>query len=70
MNQPITSFHQDAEQHWVALLACGHTQHVRHDPPWTSRPWVMTPEGRAQHLGALLPCKACDDSAPPQYGTL
>ena len=25
---------------WVAELECGHTQHVRHDPPWTNRPWV------------------------------
>ncbi|WP_372965970.1 DUF3565 domain-containing protein [Marinobacter sp.] len=20
------------------LLACGHSQHVRHDPPWVNRP--------------------------------
>ncbi len=37
MNQKITGFHQDEDLHWVADLACGHTQHVRHDPPWQSR---------------------------------
>ena len=30
----ITGFHQDAAGDWVAELACGHAQHVRHRPPW------------------------------------
>jgi len=60
MRQPITGFHQDETQHWVADLACGHTRHVRHDPPWQSRPWVLTEEGRASMLGQLLDCKKCD----------
>ena len=55
----IIAFHQDAQGHWVADLACGHTQHLRHDPPWTLRPWVLTPEGRASHLGHALSCPAC-----------
>ena len=63
MNQKITGFHQDEEQHWVADLACGHTQHVRHDPPWQSRPWVVTAEGRASKLGQLLNCRKCDEAA-------
>ena len=62
MKQPITAFHQDEEQHWVADLACGHTQHVRHDPPWQSRPWVVTPEGRASKLGRTVDCKKCDEA--------
>ena len=61
MKQPITGFYQDEEQHWVADLACGHTQHVRHEPPWQSRPWVETEEGRASKLGQLLNCKKCDE---------
>lgn len=65
MDRPITGFHRDAEQHWVAELACGHDQHVRHDPPWTSRPWVVTPEGRARVLGRALNCRKCDTGAPP-----
>jgi hypothetical protein len=60
MQQPITGFHQDEQQHWVADLACGHTQHVRHDPPWMVREWVTTPEGRASRIGTLLDCRKCD----------
>ncbi len=43
----------------MADLACGHGQHVRHDPPWQLRPWVITPEGRAQFIGTSLGCVLC-----------
>jgi len=59
-------FHQDEEGHWVAELECGHNQHVRHDPPWTNRPWVVTHAGRAQALGQKLPCRKCD-AAPAEH---
>jgi hypothetical protein len=65
MERPITGFHLDEENHWVVELACGHFQHVRHNPPWTERPWVITAEGRAGKLGARLNCKKCDLGAPP-----
>jgi len=55
----VTGFHLDAEGHWVADLACGHGQHVRHDPPWQNRLWVTTPEGRAGFVGTLLACVKC-----------
>jgi 8-oxo-dGTP pyrophosphatase MutT (NUDIX family) len=55
----IVGFHQDAEGHWVAELECGHGQHVRHQPPWQQRPWVVTAEGRAGYLGVELPCVRC-----------
>ena len=55
----IVGYHQDEEGHWVAELECGHTQHVRHDPPWQVRQWVTTPEGRAEKLGATLDCREC-----------
>lgn len=55
----IIGFHQDEEQHWVANLECGHTQHVRHDPPWQNRPWVITESGRAGFLGTTLECVKC-----------
>jgi hypothetical protein len=60
MEREIVRFHQDQEGHWVAELECGHSQHVRHDPPWQLRPWVTTPEGRASRLGQLVDCTQCD----------
>jgi hypothetical protein len=65
MKRKIVSFHQDEEQHWVARLECGHNQHVRHNPPWTNRPWVVTREGREAAIGAELDCKKCDEGRPP-----
>lgn len=60
MKQSIVGFHKDEHGDWVADLKCGHTQHVRHDPPWQLRPWVTTEEGRKKHLGMELNCKKCD----------
>ena len=59
----IAGFHQDDAGDWVAELDCGHTQHVRHDPPWQVREWVMTPEGRAGRVGTMLACRVCADAA-------
>lgn len=61
--QAITGFHQDEQGDWVADLACGHTQHVRHRPPWELRPWVTTEDGRRTHLGFLLQCRKCDEES-------
>ena len=57
----IVGFHQDEQGDWVADLICGHGQHVRHQPPMTVRHWVLTPEGRARHLGTQLNCKKCEE---------
>lgn len=62
----ITSFQMDANGHWVASLDCGHAQHVRHEPPLESRPWVMTDEGRTEHLGAELSCRSCAQDHKPE----
>jgi hypothetical protein len=64
MERRIVGFHQDDEQHWVAELECGHTQHVRHQSPWSNRPWVITAEGWANAIGRRLSCVKCDASAP------
>ncbi|MFG6459277.1 DUF3565 domain-containing protein [Roseateles sp. BYS96W] len=64
MQQPITGFHVDDEGHWVAQLACGHNQHVRHDPPWQNRPWTQSAQGRNGVLGQPLNCVKCDQGAP------
>ncbi|HET8762292.1 MAG TPA: DUF3565 domain-containing protein [Gemmatimonadales bacterium] len=56
----ITGFHQDTEGDWVAELECGHTQHMRHDPPWQVREWVMTETGRAERVGTVVECGWCE----------
>jgi len=67
LNQEIVGFAQDELGDWVARLACGHNQHVRHVPPWQKRPWVVSEEGRRQHLGHILECKKCDEDAPRDW---
>lgn len=67
MHQSITGFQKDDEDEWVARLACGHTQHVRHNPPWKLRPWVLTKKGRSKHLGEKLNCKKCDREEPQDF---
>lgn len=60
MKQPVIDFHLDEFEHWVADLACGHTQHVRHDPPWQNRYWVISQQGRNDKIGFQLNCVECD----------
>jgi len=55
----IVGFHLDEENHWVADLECGHSQHVRHDPPWQRRAWVTTETGRKEFIGQALMCVEC-----------
>ncbi len=62
MQQPILGYRRDDEGQWVAVLGCGHTRHLRHEPPWQVREWVLTPEGRESRLGALLECADCPGS--------
>lgn len=61
MKRAITGFRQDEEAHWVAELECGHTRHVRHNPPWIERPWVLTEVGRQGFIGRVIECKKCDE---------
>lgn len=65
--QPIIGYRKDSEDDWVAELACGHFQHVRHNPPWTNRPWVESETGRKEMLGQRLNCKKCTQGAPRDY---
>lgn len=66
MKQAIVSFERDEVGDWRAILACGHKQHVRHNPPLSHRPWVQTAVGRSQFLGYPLDCKLCDEESVPQ----
>lgn len=61
IKQKIIGFHRDDEGDWVADLGCGHTQHVRHRPPWQNRPWVTTEAGRRSRLGIELDCRKCEE---------
>ena len=62
MKRAIVGFHKDDKNDWVAELECGHQQHVRHNPPWQIREWVITEEERKKKLGYKLNCKECDKS--------
>jgi hypothetical protein len=64
MERSIMGFHRDDQGYWVADLDCGHTRHVRHDPPWQNRPWVITEEGRSRFIGTQLDCVKCDAEEP------
>ena len=64
VKKAITGYHLDDENHWVAELVCGHYQHVRHQPPWVDRAWVVSEQGRTEKLGHELDCKKCDFSSP------
>ncbi|HEY8507320.1 MAG TPA: DUF3565 domain-containing protein [Steroidobacteraceae bacterium] len=68
MDRRIIGYHQDELGDWVAELECGHQQHVRHNPPWVNRPWVVTAEGRAAQLGKTLPCRQCDEPPGSSHG--
>lgn len=66
MKRAIVDFHRDAEAHWVAVLDCGHAQHVRHDPPLVERPWVSEETTRNAKLGSALDCVRCDRRELPE----
>jgi hypothetical protein len=61
----MVGFRQDDAGDWIADLDCGHSQHMRHEPPWNERPWVTTVSGRRAHLGNCVPCLRCARSEPP-----
>lgn len=66
MYHPITAFNIDENGDWVAFLSCGHKQHVRHQPPFLDRPWVITEVGRSEKLGEPLDCVRCDRFQMPE----
>ena len=65
MIRSIEGFHQDEVGDWVAELSCLHGQHVRHQPPFRERPWVLTAEGRADRIGSEIDCPLCDRAELP-----
>jgi hypothetical protein len=59
VNRRIGGFHQDSFGQWMAELECGHSQRLRHAPPWVNRKWVTTLQGRTAALGVPLYCRRC-----------
>jgi len=66
MERRITGFHCDDEGDWVAEIACGHGQHVRHRPPFQLRAWVLEEQGRKARMGTTLDCPLCDRCELPE----
>ena len=62
----IVGYHQDEEKNWVAELSCGHSQHMRHRPPFVERWWVLTEAGRAAMMGQPLVCTECASESKRQ----
>ena len=60
MERTIIGFHADDAGDWIVELSCLHQQHVRHQPPFRTAPWVETAEGRASRIGAPFECGQCD----------
>jgi hypothetical protein len=46
IRRKIIDYLSDEAFDWIADLELGHQQHLRHNPPWTNRHWVTTPQGR------------------------
>lgn len=61
----VTGFHLDPDGDWVAEVCCGHAQHVRHQPPFQQRPWVLDPIGRAGRVGTPIDCPLCERAELP-----
>lgn len=67
MERLITAFEVDKEGDPIAILDCGHPQHVRHKPPFINRPWVTSEEGRKSMIGKTLNCVRCDKLELPDH---
>lgn len=65
MKRSITGYHCDAAGDWVAELACGHRQHLRHRPPFQVRPWVLVAASRDERLGSSIECPLCERAEMP-----
>jgi hypothetical protein len=55
----VLDLRQDEHGDWLAVLSCGHTQHLRHQPPWQNRAWVLDAQQRQAQLGKPFLCGWC-----------
>ena len=65
MKRSIVEFRLGEDGDWVAVLACGHARHVRHEPPLSDRTWVLEEGSRSAMLGETLDCGPCDRAEMP-----
>ena len=63
MKRVIINFNHDDHGDWMAELICGHAPHVRHKPPWQSRPQMVTEKDRQTMFAALLECALCEQAS-------
>jgi hypothetical protein len=61
----IVGFRPDEVGDWVAELSCLHSQHIRHQPPFQPREWVLTPGGRTERIGSEIDCPLCERAELP-----
>ena len=69
MDRAIVGFRQDEGGTWIADLACGHSQHIRHSPPFKLAPWVLDDSERNARIGQDIECRLCDQPAPDADAT-
>ena len=71
VERAIVGFERDEAGDWVALLDCGHRQHVRHRRPGMSVPGSSPSRGGRGGSGSPLECRACDEEgAGPRCGAV
>lgn len=68
MKSTIVAFNQDDVGDWIAELSCGHARHVRHKPPFQSRPWVTEEATRLAMIGEELECGLCSGKGKRETG--
>ena len=66
MQRAMTGFRRDEAGDWIAELACLHSQHIRHQPPFWVAAWVEDDEERGRRIGQLLDCPLCDRAELPE----
>ena len=66
VDRSITCFRQDELGDWIAELASGHRQHVRHRPPFEDRVWVEHEVDRIARIGSALWCPLCERADLPE----
>ena len=60
MERSIVGFRRDEKGDWVAELSCGHSQHIRHRPPFEVRAWVLVDAERSARIGTPRDCPLCE----------